>query len=149
MIFRDLHQDMTDFFALLNFTLKLGFREEARSMSAVLPPGTEAARYAARLLLASGQAEEAIAMLAPAKLEPDGAIDLIKAYIQTENYHEAERLAAIPDLADNIQALDLRVGLASYLQLPTETYLDRMRHLLFHQTKALFERISRGSEAWA
>ena len=51
IIFRDLHQDINDFFALLNFKLKLGFREEASSMSAALPPGTEAARYAARLLL--------------------------------------------------------------------------------------------------
>lgn len=136
-VFRDLHHEINDFFALFNFKLKLGFREEARAMCATLPPGSEPARYAGRLLMNSGQAEEAIDLIATDKLDRDGTIDLIKAYIQTENYQEAERLAASPLLAGDIHALDLRVGLASYLQLPVETYLKRMDELLRHQVAAL------------
>ena len=145
MVFRDLHHEINDFFALLNFTLKLGLREEARAMYQAMPPGSEAARYAARLLLASGQAAEAIPLLSPDQPHPDGAIDLIKAYIQTERFQEAERLAAAPFLANDIQAIDLRVGLASYLQLPVQTYLERMDDLLRHQTQALKARSATGS----
>lgn len=137
MIFRDLHHEINDFFALLNFKLKLGFRKEARSMWATLPPGSEPARYAGRLLLTSGQAEATIGLIAHGKQDREATIDLIKAYIQCENYQEAERLAASPALAGDIQALDLRVGLASYLQLPIESYLSRMGELLHHQVSAL------------
>jgi anaerobic magnesium-protoporphyrin IX monomethyl ester cyclase len=137
MIFRDLHHEINDFFALLNFKLKLGFLEEARVMWATLPPGSEPARYAGRLLLTSGRAEEAIGLIAPGKQDREATIDLIKAYIQCKNYQEAERLAASPVLAGDIQALDLRVGLASYLQLPVESYLSRMDELLRHQVAAL------------
>lgn len=143
MVFRDLHQEMTDFFSLLNFRLKLGFGEEARAMCAILRPGSEAARYAGRVLLASGQAKEALALLASAGQEQDVTIDLIKMYIKMENFQEAERLAAAPHLADDVQALDLRVGLASHLQMPVATYLDRMDDLLRHQVKALKEHILR------
>lgn len=141
MIFRDLHQDINDFFALLNFKLKLGFWEDAKAMCASMPPGTEPARHAGRLLLASNQAEGAIALLSSANQERGAIIDLIKAYIQTGNYQEAEALAAAPILANDIQALDLRVGLASYLHLPVDIYLGRMDALLRHQILALKSRM--------
>lgn len=141
MIFRDLHQDINDFFALLNFTLKLGFFEEAQAMCASMPPGSDAARHAGHLILASGHAEKAIGLLRSGKQDKDGVIDLIKAYIQTGDYQEAEQLAASPLLVNDIQALDLRVGLASYLHLPVESYLDRMNDLLQHQIQTLKLRV--------
>lgn len=137
MVFRDLHLDLTDYFSLFNFRLKLGFLEEVRAMCAILPPGSEAVMYAGRILLASGQAEEAIALLSSSGQDRDVSIDLIKAHIQAENYQEAERLAAAPHLANDVQALDFRVGLASFLQMPVATYLDRMDAILRHQVQAL------------
>lgn len=137
MVFRDLHQDINDFFALINFKLKLGFLEGAQEMCASIPPDSEPARHVGRLLLAANQAEEAIAFLGSAQQERDAVIDLIKAYIQTGNYQEAELLASAPSLANDIQALDLRVGLASYLHLPIEMYLERMNDLLRYQVQAL------------
>jgi anaerobic magnesium-protoporphyrin IX monomethyl ester cyclase len=139
LVFRDLHQEMTDFLSLLKFKLQLGCRQEARAMWAILAPGSEAARYAGRILLTAGQAEEAIGLLATRAQDGEGVIDLIKAYIRTENYQEAERLAADPLLAADIRALDLRVGLASHLRLPVADYLARMDDLLRHQVEALME----------
>ncbi len=140
MVFRDLHHEINDFIALLNFKVRLGFIEEARAMCQAMPPGSEAARYAGRLLLTAGRAKEAIELLAPGKPNREAAIDLIKAYIQSERFQEAEQLAASPQLTDDIQALDLRVGLASYLRLPVATYLERMEALLHHQRQALHAR---------
>lgn len=138
MVFRSLRDEITDFLALLHFKLKLGFLEEAQAMYKTLPRQSEAARLAGRILLASGRPEEAIIMLEPSSSqESDALIDLIKAHIQAKNYHEAERLAAVPLLANDIHALDLRVGLASFLQMPVTVYLERMQDLLRYQKNAL------------
>jgi anaerobic magnesium-protoporphyrin IX monomethyl ester cyclase len=138
-LFRDLHQEMTDFLALLKFRLQLGFREEALAMVAALAPESEAASYAGRFLLTANMAQEAIAILTPgvAAGRSAGVIDLIKAHIKAGNYREAERLAADPSLADDIQALDLRVALAAHRQMDVATYLARMDDLLRHQVEAL------------
>lgn len=136
---RGLTQDMTDFFKMLDFRLKLGFWEEADAMLQILPPDSDLAGHAGRILLANKRTAEALAFLSPGGNE-ETRINRIKALIELERFREAEELAQNPEFSGNIQVLDLLVGLASLQQLPLATYHARMDALLSHQVEALEKR---------
>lgn len=133
---RGLTQDMTDYFKMLDFRLKLGFREEALAMLAILPPESDLASHAGRILLINQRPEEALTFLS-ANGNDETRLNRIKTLIELKRYEEADRLAQDSVLNANVQALDLRVGLASLLNLPVEIYLSRMDDLINRQVQAL------------
>ncbi len=135
---RGVTQDMTDYLTLVNFYLKLGFFDKAWEMAGVLPEEPGMRNHASKIYLANGRAREALSLIDPvAAHSTETKITQIKCFIKLERYNEAEQLAGDPALTKELQALDLRVGIASYLQLPEETYLQRMDDLLENQVESM------------
>ncbi|MBI5557843.1 MAG: radical SAM protein [Deltaproteobacteria bacterium] len=129
-----LTQEMTDFLSLLNFYLKLGLREQANDLLDLLPPDGSMHEHAGRILLTANQPEKTLAILGRTpSASTEAAITRAKAMIKMTRYEEAEKVVDSPSLAGDIQVLDLRVGLASLLGLPLETYLARMDDLINRQ----------------
>jgi radical SAM superfamily enzyme len=133
-VLRDLTQDLTDMFKQIDLLLKLGFRERAEAMQRMMPDDATLHAHLGRILLANGLAEESYQHLtAYGGQSNEVAINRAKALIKLERFQEAEAIVMEPKLAGEIQALDLRVGLAALLMLPITHYLDRMDDLLERQ----------------
>ena len=129
-------QEMTDFLSLLNFYLKLGFRARAEPLLDLLPGDGATLEHAGRILLANSWPEKAHELLSRiAGRSTEGTVNLAKALIKMKRYDEAEHAIASPSLAADIQALDLRVGLASLRQQPADVYLARMNELIDRQVQ--------------
>ncbi|MFZ5769912.1 MAG: radical SAM protein [Thermodesulfobacteriota bacterium] len=127
-------QEMTDFLSLINFYLKLGFRQQAEQLLDLLPRNGATLEHAGRIVLANGWPEMAYEMLgAMAGSSSEAAINCAKALIKMKRFEEAEELVGSPLLGHDIQALDLRVGLASLRRQPLDVYLARMADLLDRQ----------------
>ncbi|MEW6220867.1 MAG: hypothetical protein AB1634_15225, partial [Thermodesulfobacteriota bacterium] len=140
---RGLTQDMTDFFSLMSYYLRLGFRERVEEMLPLLPGDPDSRLHAGRLFLAAGLHEQALALLpSPGQGDAMALIQRIKALIHLERLAEAETLAADPRLAVDVQGLDLRVGLATLQGLPTSTLLARLDALIDRQVEAMRRGIS-------
>lgn len=139
-VFRDLAYNLTDIISLLNFNLKLGFHEKAKSILARLPMDENLQAHVGRVFLANGLPEEAYRILSSAgERNKDVAVDRAKALIKMKRYQEAEAIVADASLSGDIMALDLRVGLASLLAYPTAIYLERMDDLIEHQVKMMID----------
>jgi len=133
-VLRDLTQDLTDMIKQIDLLLKLGFRERATAIQRMMPEDPTLHAHLGRILLANGLAEEAYQHLTSYGGQTNEvAINRAKALIKLERFQEAEAIVMEPKLAGEIQALDLRVGLAALLELPIARYLDRMDDLLEHQ----------------
>ncbi len=129
-----LMQEMTDFLSLINFYLKLGFRHQAEPLLDLLPRDQSTLEHAGRILLASNWPDKAYEILSSiAGSSSEAAINCAKALIKMKRYDEAEKIVASPSHSQDIQALDLRVGLASLRQQPLDVYLARMDDLLDRQ----------------
>jgi len=127
-------QEMTDFLSLINFYLKLGFRQQAEPLLDLLPRNGSTLEHAGRILLADSWPEKAYELLSTiADSSTEAATNCAKALIKLKRYDEAEKIVGSPALSHDIQALDLRVGLASLRQQPLEIYLERMDDLLDRQ----------------
>lgn len=126
--------EMTDFLNLMNFYLKLGFRNQAEPLLDLLPRNGSTLEHAGRILLANNWPEKACEILSTiAGSSAEAAINCAKALIKLKRYDEAEKIAGSPSLAHDIQALDLRVGLAALRQQPLDIYLARMDDLIEQQ----------------
>jgi hypothetical protein len=126
--------EMTDFLRLINFYLKLGFRQQAEPLLDLLPRNGSTLEHAGRIMLADSWPEKAYEILSPiAGSSTEAATNCAKALIKMKRYDEAEKIVGSPSLAHDIQALDLRVGLASLRQQPLDIYLARMDDLLDRQ----------------
>lgn len=126
--------EMTDFLSLMNFYLKLGFRQQAETLLDLSPRDGSTLEHVGRILLADSWPEKAYEILSPiAGSSTEAAINCAKALIKMKRYDEAEKIVGSPSLAHDIQALDLRVGLASLRQQPLDIYLARMDDLLDRQ----------------
>ncbi|MFH1214966.1 MAG: radical SAM protein [Pseudomonadota bacterium] len=139
-----LTHEMTDFLSLINFYQRLGFREKADSLLALLPPDGSMHEHAARILLANnrpGKAEQLLSRIGNSGTEV--TINRAKALIKLQRYGDAEKAVASPLLSRDIQILDLRVGLASLMQQPIENYLSRMDDLLNRQIDSMEEQMHR------
>jgi radical SAM superfamily enzyme YgiQ (UPF0313 family) len=133
-VLRDLTQDLTEMIKLIDLLLKLGFRERATALQQMMPDDPTLHAHLGRILLANGLAEEAYQHLTSyGGLTNEVAINRAKALIKLKRFQEAEAIAMEPNLANEIQALDLRVGLAALLKLPVARYLDKMDDLLERQ----------------
>lgn len=130
---RGLTQDMNDFLALLNFYLRLDFRDKVDEMLALLPPDRSLHGHVIRILAANGRSGRILSLLPEMPADNDEAIERIKALIALDRLDEAEGEVLAPRLDHNVQALDLRVGLASLREKPVAEYLKRMADLLDHQ----------------
>ncbi|MFZ5766697.1 MAG: radical SAM protein [Thermodesulfobacteriota bacterium] len=138
-----LTQEMTDFLSLLNYYLRLGFRDKADALLDLLPPDAASHEHAGRILLANNRPEAAVELLS--RLAAPGAEAIInhaKALIKMQRYEEAERLVMAPHLSHDIQILDLRVGLASLTAQPVAVYLTRMNELIDRQIDSMESRSS-------
>ncbi len=128
--------------ALFNYYLKLGFKEKALDLAYSLPQGPSVLGHAGRVLLANELPEEALEFLEKAA---DTSAEMenqrLKAHIKLKQYEEAEKIGADPRLATSLQAMNLRVNLASLQQLPVERYLKRMNNLLDSQVKMMAAKI--------
>ncbi|MEW6288351.1 MAG: radical SAM protein [Thermodesulfobacteriota bacterium] len=130
--------EMTDFLSLLNFYLKLGFRHQAEPLLDLLPRNDSTMEHTGRILLANSWPEKAYEILNPiAGSSAEAAINCAKALIKLNRYDEAEKIVGSPSLAHDIQALDLRVGLAALRQQPLDIYLDRMDDLIDLQISSM------------
>ncbi|MBU4260373.1 MAG: radical SAM protein [Proteobacteria bacterium] len=129
-----LMQEMTDYLSLINFYLRLGFRQQAEPLLDLLPRNGSTLEHAGRILLADSWPEKAYEILSTiADSSTEAATNCAKALIKMKRYDEAEKIVGSPSLSHDIQALDLRVGLASLRQQPLEIYLARMDDLLDRQ----------------
>jgi len=126
--------EMTDFLNLMNFYLRLGFRHQAQPLLDLLPRNGSTLEHAGRILLANSWPEKVYEILSPlAGGSREAAINCAKGLIKMKRYDEAEKIVGSPSLAHDIQALDLRVGLASLRQQPLDIYLARMDELIDRQ----------------
>jgi hypothetical protein len=133
-VIRELTQDLTDLVKLIDLFLKLGFRERASALQRMMPDDPTLHAHLGRIMLANGLAEDSYLHLTSFGGQTNEvAINRAKALIKLKRFQEAEAIVMEPKLANDIQALDLRVGLAALLELPTARYLDRMNDLLEHQ----------------
>jgi hypothetical protein len=100
----------------------------------MLPRNGATLEHAGRILLANGWPEMAYEMLGTmARSSNEAATNCAKALIKMKRFEEAEKLVGSPLLSHDIQALDLRVGLASLRRQPLDVYLARMADLLDQQ----------------
>jgi anaerobic magnesium-protoporphyrin IX monomethyl ester cyclase len=137
-LIRDLTQDLTDVICLINLNQKLGFPEKTAALLAALPADDTLYEHLGRIFLANNLPDQAHSILTRIKNPTNNAkIHLAKALIKLERLQEAEQLALDVGLASEVQALDLRVGLAALLHQPLATYLQRMDDLLDLQVKMM------------
>ncbi len=129
-----LMQEMTDYLSLVNFYLRLGFRDRAEPLVDLLPGDPSTLEHAGRILLANNWPEKAHEILRTiAESSTEAAINYAKALIKMKQLDEADTVVSSASLSHDVQALDLRVGLASLRQQPIEKYLARLDDLLERQ----------------
>ncbi len=147
MVLRDsiLHSfsgNLNDMVNLLNYYLKLGFMEKAMDIAYSFPREPLIMGHVGRILQTNGRPEEAIEFLLLA-VDTNEEIEnqRIKAHMALEQYREAEEIANDPRLATSLHTMNLRVKLASLLELPVREYLRRLDLLLDSQIKMMRARI--------
>lgn len=135
-----LTQEMTDFLGLINFYMRLGFRDKGDSLLELLPADGSMHEHAARILLASNRPDKTEELLS--RIGNSGTevtVNRAKALIKLKRYDDAEKVLSSPLLSRDIQILDLRVGLASLMRQPLEIYLARMDDLINRQVDSMEE----------
>ncbi len=143
MVLRDsvLHSfsgNLNDMVSLLNYYLKLGFMEKAMDIAYSFPREPLIMGHVGRILQINGFPEEAIEfLLLAADTNEEIENQRIKAHIALKQYREAEEVAGDPRLATSLQTMNLRVKLASLLDLPVPEYLRRLDLLLDSQIKMM------------
>ena len=131
-------ETVTDYIKFLSFNVKLGFVEKALLMVKGLQEGTELMDHAGRIFLANGGADKAYEFLSKGTDTQENQINRIKALIELGRYEEAEEMTSSSSLdSSSVQALDIRVGLATLQQLPVKIYLERMNALLDNQIRSM------------
>jgi hypothetical protein len=147
MVLRDsvLHSfsgNINDMVSLLDYYLKLGFMEKAMDIAYSFPREPLIMGHIGRVLQINGCPEEAIDfLLLAADTNEEIENQRIKAHIALKQYREAEEIANDPRLAISLQTMNLRVKLASLLELPVPEYLRRLDLLLDSQIKMMKARI--------
>jgi len=136
MVLRDtvlhsLTEDVVDYLNLINFYLKLGFIDLGLSLAYHLPQDSMLLGHVAHILRINGLPQKALDILASVEGASNG-IQLIRAQslFDLNRYQESEDILKGLWIPGDVQFLDLRVQLASYLKLSIETYLKRVEELL-------------------
>lgn len=143
MVLRDtslhaLTQDMTEYFLLMEFYLKLGFSAEAESLARSLKQEPAFLLTSARLFRNNGLSRTALNLLVPVA-GADEAVELLRAQslFDCGEYSKAERIASGLNHVNKIELRDLQVKLSARLRDPIETYLERFEGLLEARTSTL------------
>lgn len=141
MVLRDsvLHSltgNLNDMIALFDFYLKLGFVEKALDLGHSFHREPSLLGHIGRILQVNGYAADALDFLngvqgTTAEVENQR----IRAYMQLQRFDQAEKVAANPLLATNLETLNLKVKLAGKARLPLNEYLQRMDCMLDVQVK--------------
>ncbi|MBW2465756.1 MAG: radical SAM protein [Deltaproteobacteria bacterium] len=130
--------NLTHIVALFSYFLKLGFYEQAMDIAHSLPDEPSVNGHIGRIFLVNDYVDEALEFLQrPAGINGDMVNQLIRAYMQRQDYEKAEELASDPYLAPSLETMNYRVQLAALMQLPVEKYLTRMNRLLDAQVKMM------------
>jgi anaerobic magnesium-protoporphyrin IX monomethyl ester cyclase len=139
MVLRDtsvnaLSQDMSEYFHLMEFYLKLGFKNEAEMLAGCLQQDPSLLVPAARLFRDNGVPGSALQILEPVAGANDN-VELARAQslFDCGEYQEAERIVSRMNRMNEIELLKLRAELTSRLGGPIERYLSRIDVLLDYQ----------------
>jgi tetratricopeptide (TPR) repeat protein len=141
MVLRDsvLHSltgNLNDMIALFDYYLKLGFVEKALDVGHSFHREPSLLGHIGRILQVNGYAADALEFLNRVRGEnAEVENQRIRAYLQLEQFEQAEKAAANPLLATNLETLNLKVKLAGKAGLSLREYLRRVDRMLDVQVK--------------